>query len=157
MNFVTIRDSNFGSGLVSRFSARERRLIYLYPLLRPFGPVFGASLAARVDSGGVESAANDMISDAREVFHPTAANEHYGVLLEVMPFTPDVCRDLEAISQSNTSDLTERRIRLLRSRGVYARAYSPLLRVTLKSWRLILLSLRLATLPHELTLSLIHI
>jgi hypothetical protein len=29
MNFVTVRDSNFGSGGVSRLSARERRLIYL--------------------------------------------------------------------------------------------------------------------------------
>src|SRR5207237_10456971 len=78
-----------------------------------------------------------MVARARQVFDATAADHHDRVLLQVMPFARDVRRHLEAVRQPYTSDFAQRRVRLLRRRGVDARADAALLRVTAQRGRLL--------------------
>src|SRR5277367_5721538 len=48
------------------------------------GAVAAASLLAVADALGVQGAADDLVAHARQVAHPAAADEHDGVLLEVV-------------------------------------------------------------------------
>src|SRR6185369_7374147 len=72
------------------------------------GAVLGAALIAAVDARRVERAANDVIANAREILHTTAANEHDRVLLEVVALAGNVGGDFEAVGQAHTRDLAER-------------------------------------------------
>ena len=58
------------------------------------------------------------------------------VLLEVVADTRDIGSDFDSVRQTNTSDLSESRVRLLRRHRHDSCAGSPLLRATLKSRRL---------------------
>src|SRR5436190_6898558 len=78
-----------------------------------------------------------MVAHARQVFDATAADHHDRVLLQIMPFARNVRRHLEAVRQPYTSDFAQRRVRLLRRRGVDARADAALLRVTAQRGRLL--------------------
>ena len=59
-------------------------------LLGLLRPVLGTALGAAIDTGGVEGAAEDVITHARQVANTAAANEHDRVLLQVVPFTGNV-------------------------------------------------------------------
>src|SRR5258707_9400317 len=67
-----------------------------------------------------------------------------------MPFTGDVSRHFESIRQSDAGHLAQRGVRLLRRRGVHARAYAPLLRVATQVRRLFFLLHVAAAVPDEL-------
>src|SRR4029453_7744573 len=95
------------------------------PLL---GPVLRAALLAVAHARGVEGGADHLVADARQVADTAAADEHDGVLLQVVPLTGDVGRDLEAVRQPDTRDLPKGRVRLLRGVREHARADPPLLR-----------------------------
>src|SRR3546814_3934045 len=71
---------------------------------------------------GVERAADDVVANARQVLHATAAEHHHRVLLEVVPLARNVAGDLEAIGQTHARHLTKGRVRLLRRGGVNAGA-----------------------------------
>src|SRR5699024_12784367 len=71
---------------------------------------------------GVERTAHDLVADAGQVHHTAAADEHDRVLLEVVALAGDVGADLDAGRQAHTSDLAQRRVRLLGGLGVDARA-----------------------------------
>src|SRR5437762_8165045 len=76
------------SGERRRSVGRALRGISLGRLLlrvRVLGAVEGASLLAILHARGVERAADDVVLDRGQVRHTTAAHEHDGVLLEVMP------------------------------------------------------------------------
>src|ERR1700748_3707180 len=129
MNFVMMMFPNFGSGRTSRFSAEWRRDIDQTPrLLRTLGAVLRTTLLTVLDALGIQHAAEDVVAHARQVLDATAADHHHRVLLKVMAFTRDVADHLEAIGQAHLGDLTKRRVRLLRGRGVDARANAALLR-----------------------------
>src|SRR5262245_1691205 len=83
-----------------------------------------ALLAIR-DAGGVESPANDLVADARDVLDATAANKDQRVLLQVVPLTGDVARHLEPVREADPGDLPQRRVRLLRRHGGNPRADPP--------------------------------
>src|ERR1700748_1203551 len=129
MNFVMMMFPNFGSGRTSRFSAEWRRDIDQTPrLLRTLGAVLRTTLLTVLDALGIQHAAEDVVAHARQVLDATAADHHHRVLLKVMAFTRDVADHLEAVGQAHLGDLTKRRVRLLRGRGVDARADAALLR-----------------------------
>src|SRR5699024_10558972 len=111
--------------------------------LRTLGAVLRPALATGSDTLGIERAANDVITHARQVLHAAAADQNYRVLLQVMTFTRNVAHDLVAIGQAHLGDLTEGGVRLLRSGGVDTRAHPPLLRVGLHSRNLVARLLRL--------------
>src|SRR5919202_6201898 len=108
-----------GSGSIGRTPAAARRgtLLRLHSVLR-------AGLLAVRHPGGVQRPPHDLVAHARQVLDAAAAPEHDGVLLEVVPLTRDVDRDLHAVGQPHARDLAQRRVRLLRRRRVHARAHA---------------------------------
>src|SRR5580693_8209215 len=72
------------------------------------------------------------------------------MLLEVMTLARDVADDLEAVGQPDLGDLAQRRVRLLRRRGVDAGADAALLRALLQSRHLLFRVLRDPRLANEL-------
>src|SRR4029453_9229456 len=117
------------------------------PLL---GPVLRAALLAVAHARGVEGGADHLVADARQVADTAAADEHDGVLLQVVPLTGDVGRDLEAVRQPDTRDLPKGRVRLLRGVREHARADPPLLRGAGEGRALGLALGRAATFANEL-------
>ena len=57
-----------------------------------------------------------MVTNARQVFHPAAADKHYRVLLQIVADAGNISRHFHAVSQPNTGNLPNRRVRLLRGR-----------------------------------------
>ena len=104
--------------------------------LRSLGSVLRAALPAILHADRVERAADDVVANARQVLHAAAADEHHRVLLQVVADARDVGRDLDAVGEPDARDLAERRVRLLRRRGVDARAHAALLRRALQRRRL---------------------
>src|ERR1700686_4524614 len=142
MNLATSSLLCFGAGRISRLGTSLRRGIGVYPMnvafdelmrprsrgLGPLGPVLGARLLAILHAGGVEAAANHVVAHARQVLHAPAADQHHRMLLEVGAFAADVADDLVAVREAHLGDLAQRRVGLLRRRGVDARAHPALLR-----------------------------
>src|ERR671914_2534991 len=114
---------------IGRFGAGPLRGMSALLLLRA---VAAARLLAVLDRLRVQRAANDLVADAGEVLHPAAADEHDRVLLEVVPLTRDVRRDLDAAGEAHAADLAQGGVRLLRSGGVDARADAAALGRTLE-------------------------
>src|ERR1700761_1973901 len=138
MNLVTVRSPNLGSGRTSRFSARRRRDIRLlfsldpglrrenlslrYRLLRTLGAVVRAALLAVLHALGVQHAAQDVVAHAGKVLHAAAADQHHGVLLQVVALAGDVAHRLDARGEADLGHLAQSRVRLLRGGGVDAGA-----------------------------------
>src|SRR3712207_4332981 len=80
--------------------------------------VLRAGLLALGDAGGVERPADDLVAHARQVLDAAPADEHDGVLLQVVALARDVGRDLDAAGDADTGDLAQRRVRLLGRRRV---------------------------------------
>src|SRR4051812_1325877 len=124
MTCWTSLERKTGSGSIDRTEAAARRgirLLRLHAVLR-------AGLLAVRDAGGVERPADDLVADAREVLDAAPADEHHGVLLEVVPLPRDVHRDLHLVGQAHARHLPQGGVRLLRRRGVHTGAYPALLR-----------------------------
>src|SRR5690348_1574226 len=115
-----------------------------------FRAVLGAALLALGHAGGIQRAAHGVVAHARQVLDATAADEHDRVLLQVVAFAADVADDLETVGQAHLGDLAQGRIRLLRRRGVHARAHAATLRAVGQRRRGALVSLRAARLAHQL-------
>src|SRR5689334_14993889 len=112
--------------------------------------VTAAGLLAVADTLGVQRTADDLVANAGEVLHPAATHEHDRVLLQVVTDAGDVRRDLDLAAELHTSDLAQRRVRLLGGGGVHARAHAAPLGTSLQRRRLGLTRLRLAALADQL-------
>src|SRR5436305_12071119 len=77
-----------------------------------------ARLLAAAHTLCVERAADDLVAHAGQVLHTTATDEHDRVLLQVVPHAWDVGGDLDLARQAHAGNLAQRRVRLLRRRGV---------------------------------------
>tara|TARA_B100000959_G_C14463185_1_gene411883 strand:- start:54 stop:392 length:339 start_codon:yes stop_codon:yes gene_type:complete len=91
-----------------------------------------------------------VVANTRQIPNSTTTHKNNGVFLKVMAFTTDVRRDLFAIGQTNTGDLPESRVRLLRGHGLYLSANASLLRALVQHRALRLLPHRLSTVTNEL-------
>src|SRR5262249_472192 len=114
------------------------------------GTVLGAGLLAVRDALGIEDAADDMVAHARQVADPAAADQHDGVLLEVVPFTGDVSGDLHAIGEAHAGDLAQRRVGLLGRHGFHLEADAALLWAAVQGGVLWLAVLLAPGLAHQL-------
>ena len=95
-----------------------RRLVLL--LLAGLGTlctVLGTGLHTAVHALGIQSATNDVITDARKVLNTTAANQNNRVLLQVVANTRDVSGNFHTVGQANTGDLTQCGVGLLGGGG----------------------------------------
>src|SRR5919206_1070625 len=113
-----------GSASIGRTPAAARRgigLLRLHAVLR-------ARLLAVGHAGRVERPADDLVAHARQVLDAAAADEHDGVLLQVVPLARDVGRDLHLVRQAHPAHLAQSRVRLLRRGRVHTRAHAALLR-----------------------------
>src|SRR3990170_7075082 len=108
------------------------------PLLGPLGPVLRASLTPVGHARGVDRPADDVIADAWQIRHAAAADEHDGVLLEVVADARDVRGDLVLVRQPHAGDLPQGRVRLLGGHRLDLDADPPPLRVPLQVRRLAL-------------------
>ena len=91
-----------------------------------------------------------MVAHAGKIADTTAADQHDAVLLEVVAFARDVGDDFALVGQANLGHLAQRRVRLLRGRGVDTGANAALLRVLLHRRDLGLGLLRDAALADQL-------
>src|ERR1700682_5603567 len=105
--------------------------------LRTFRAVLRTALFTVLDALGIEDAAEDVVAHAGQILDAAAADHDHRVLLKVMAFTRDVADHFEAVGQAHLGDLTKRRVRLLRGRGVDARANAALLRRLLQRGHLL--------------------
>src|SRR5690606_6289946 len=90
--------------------------------------VFGSALAAIVDAGAVQGAANRVVTDTGKILDAAAANHHDRMLLQVVTFAADVARNLVTVGQPHTGDFPKRGIRLLGGGGVHTGTHAALLR-----------------------------
>src|SRR5450432_1018510 len=167
MNFATSRSPYFGSGRIRRFCTSLRRGIGPGSLFeksrvtidgadrtssgRALRPVLAAAALATLDSHRIQSAADDVVANSGKVLHTASADHDDGVLLKIVPHPGDVAGDLDPVGQANARDLTERGVRLLRSRGVDPRTDAPLLRRSDQRGGLVLRGDLLAALADQLT------
>src|SRR6266567_85620 len=96
-------------------------------LFRTLRAVLRTTLLTVLDALGIEDAAEDVVAHAGQILDATATDHDHRVLLQVMTLTRDVADDLEAVGQAHLGDLAQRRVRLLRRRGVDACAHAALL------------------------------
>src|SRR3954452_21823792 len=109
-NWVTSGELYTGSATSGRRGAGPLRGMSALLLLRA---VTAARLLAVADTLGVQRSANDLVTHAGEVLHPAAADEHDRVLLQVVTDAGDVGGHLDLAAELHTSDLAQRRVRLL--------------------------------------------
>src|SRR5438093_526260 len=91
------------------------------------GPVLGTTLLATLDAHGIQGAADDVVAHSRQVLHAASADEHDGVLLEVVTHSGDVGRDFDAVRQTHARHLPQGGVRFLRSGREDADTDAPLL------------------------------
>src|SRR5215217_4765660 len=139
MDGRTLSRGRFGAGPLRGMSA-----------LLLLGAVAAASLLTTLHGLGVQSAADDLVTNTGEVLHTTAADEHDRVLLQVVTLTRDVGGDLDATAEAHAGDLAEGGVRLLRGGRVDAGADATALRGSLQGRRLGLRHLVLAALADQL-------
>src|SRR6516165_2290284 len=153
MNLASISLLYFGSGRTVRTGAWARRDIDCYSLLllRALGAVLGAALLALADARAIERAAHGVIAHPRQGLYATTADEHHRVLLQVVALAADVAGHFVAIGEAYAADLAQRRVGLLRRRGVDTRADAALLRGRTQRGHLGFFGSRPAWLPDELT------
>src|SRR5208337_2470172 len=101
-------------------------------LLWPFGTVLGTALLAIGNSQRIESSSNDMVPDTWKVLYTATANEHNGVLLQIVPDPRDIGCNFNTVCQADAGDFAQGRIGLLGRRRIYANTNSALLRAALK-------------------------
>ena len=78
--------------------------------LRTLRAILGTGLHPVRGPLRIQDAADDVVTDARQVSDTAAADHHDGVLLQVVTDTGDVGSDLIAIGQTDTGDLTQRQV-----------------------------------------------
>ena len=78
----------------------------LLRFLWSLGSVERTGLCPAFYTSGIQSSSKDVVTYTREVFHTTAANEHDGVLLQVVALARDVRVDLLGVGKTYTCNLT---------------------------------------------------
>lgn len=91
-------------------------------LPRSLRPVFRAASVAAVYSGGVQRSPHDVVPNTRKILYSPPANQNHRVLLKRVAHTGNVRVDFVPVGQAHTSNLSKRRVRLLRSRRKNAQA-----------------------------------
>src|SRR5580658_3781349 len=122
-NFSASVELYTGSGIISRASGLRLRgitiLLFSSPTLGPLRTIFGTTLLASADPGRIERSPHHVIAHSRKVLHAASADQHNRVLLQIVSDARNVSGNFDSIGKPHTCHLTQRRIRLLRSRGVH--------------------------------------
>ncbi len=95
--------------------------------------VLGTGLLTSGYAYGIESAADDVVTNTRKILNTAASDEDYAVFLQVMAFARNVSRYFDSVGQAYTGNFTKSRVRLLRGCGVNSGANTAFLRGLLQS------------------------
>ncbi len=101
--------------------------------LGTLGSVFGATLCAVLDTCGIESAADDVVTHTGKVLYTAATNEDDGVLLQIVALARDVGVDFLAVGKTDTGYFAHSRVRLLGGRRVHTDAHAATLGARVES------------------------
>jgi len=86
MNFVMTMFPNFGSGFTSTFFSRmAARHLVCSRLFRTLRAVLRTALLAVLDALGIEDAAENVVTHARQILDAAAADHDHGVFLKLWP------------------------------------------------------------------------
>ena len=96
-------------------------------LLRTLCAVEGAALHTLGNASCVQSAADDVVTYARQVTNLAATDQNHRVLLQVVANTGNVSRNFHTVGQTHTGDLTKCGVRLLGAGGTNSSTYATLL------------------------------
>src|ERR1700690_1808702 len=96
-NLLTRVDWNTGAASGSRFAICPFLGIGPRLGLRPLRPVLGGALLSVWNTHGIQRATHHVIANSRQVLHAAAANEHDGVLLQVVADAGNISRHLDAV------------------------------------------------------------
>jgi hypothetical protein len=91
-----------------------------------------------------------VVANTRKVLNPATTDQYDRVFLKVMADAWDVRGDFETVRETNAANLTERRVRFLRSRSINAGANTTALWAAFKRRRLRLPWLVVAALTDQL-------
>ena len=75
--------------------------------LRPLGAVLGSALFTVGNTLRVERTANDVIANAGEILDAAASDHHDAVLLQVVTDSRNISRNLVAVREPNTGNLSQ--------------------------------------------------
>ena len=117
---------------------------------RAFCSVLGAALFAICYAYCVQCSADYVISDSGEIFYAASANQHDGVLLQIVTDAWNVSRDFDSVGQADAGNFAQCRVRLLWRLRVDAGADSALLRTSLQRRTRRLVSRTLAAIANQL-------
>ena len=110
-------------------------LLLSFCSLWSFGAVKRTTLFASIYACRIQSPSKNVITYSGKVFHTTAAHQHDGVFLKIVPFARDVGIHLFLIGQSNTGHFTHSRVRFLGSGRIYTYTNAPSLRTRIQRTR----------------------
>jgi hypothetical protein len=131
MNLVRTRSPTWRRAGLRVFRRRDGGT-WTYPLTWGAWRRISNDAATVLDALRIENTAQDVVAHTGKVFHTAATDQDHRVFLQVVAFTGDVADDLVAVGQAHLGDLPHGRVRLLRRRGVDARADATLLRAALQ-------------------------
>ena len=97
-------------------------------LLRLLCTVLGTSLLTVSNSCSIQSTTNDVVTGTGQVLYSSASNENHAMLLKVVTFTGNVAGYFNTVRKTNSGDLTQSGVRLLRGSCLNSGAYASLLR-----------------------------
>jgi hypothetical protein len=97
-------------------------------LLATLDAVLRTTLVTTFDPEGVKRTTDDVVANAGKVTDTSAANQNDRVFLKVVTFTTDVGTDFATVGETDSGDLTERRVRLLRSLSLHLETHTSTLR-----------------------------
>ena len=120
-------------------------------LFRPLCSILGSALLTICNSDGVQRTSHDVITHTGEILHSSTADEHDGVLLQVVPNTRNIGGDFHSVRKPDPCNLPEGGVRLLRRRGINPDTNASLLRAALKGGTLGLYSSKGSAFSHKLT------
>ena len=83
-----------------------------FTVLRFFCAIFASAAFSVSDACGIEGAADDMITDARQVSYSSASDKDSAVLLQIMVDARDIGGDFLAVGKSYTGDFPQRGVGL---------------------------------------------
>ena len=130
------------------FSPRD--LLRPQLLLRTLCAVEGATLHTLGNASSVQSAADDMVTHARQIANLAAADQHNRVLLQVVTDTRNIAGTFDRVRQTNAGDFAQCGIRLLRGLRLNGQADAALLRTGLQNRRIRLAGYLYSTLADHL-------
>ena len=112
--------------------------------------ITAAGLLATFDAKGISGAANDLVPNTWQVANTPTTDQNDRVFLKVVPLARDVNGDFFAVTQADTRNFSQCRVRLFRRHRSNLQANTLLLRAFLKHGRLALAFFQLASFSDEL-------